>query len=365
MIITHTIASLPLRAQKQVLKTLVASLNQSIIGFARSHIRAANYLPDDVINSIDNFNERAADKGIKEASDEFMHNSGLAVVDSPFTQCQRVSILRNWFEDMITETDNFNPQYDAPFSVGNSLAYQIKRAPQTNLDELKAQAQATGIPLERLLSVGTQAVEDEHSSLVQNAGRILDVYDEASVTDKGIRYVASDNYTVPDHVESDIGNMNIETLFATLPIHAQYKMGIKINEVLIKASDAAVKLMLNPRQRGSKEAAGDVKIIDFARLEHFNWLSKFNQKHDAALEAYGDRGYLPEMPDQFDQPVSLAMDAQSAKEAAQKIAASQPVVEPVPKATVHIMRNGTIVKTEQSSLDRALAMFGSRNMKSI
>jgi hypothetical protein len=344
MIITHTIASLPVRAQKLVLKTLVASINQFIIGYARSHIRAVKYAPKGEMMPSERFsNELAAEHGTKtfdelnreevskdlhESGNRFMDDAGNEVAETPLELCTKFTTLRNWFEHMVQDTEGFSAQYDSPFSVGNSLAYQIARAPQTNLDELKKIAEATGIPVERLQAVGTQAVDDDHTDLKNNATRILAIYDDCSAVHPSRHWVDTEDadYFVRRELEVkklkgyestgevDDASINIENLISSLPLQSQYKLGIKVNDTLVKASNDAVKLMLNPRQRGSREAAGDVTIIDAARLEHYTWLCAFDKKHQSALDAYADRGFLPMLPDAFDEPVAVAIKTQAEKE---------------------------------------------------
>lgn len=331
MNITNTIAQLPVRAQKLVLKSLVASLNQSIIGYARSHIRSIKYAPkadmhpaeklaleiaeDTGTKTFDELNESQIANDLNGSAKEFMLNAGNEVVETPLELCLKFTALRNWMEQMIQETQDYNPQYDAPFSVANSLAFQIQRAPTSNADEMKKKSIATGIPLHRLLSVEAKAADDERAQMILMAPAVLALYDDCTSAQHDMKELPPNLDGEISRVLDDVVNVNVENMISCLPIPSQYKMGIKVNDVLIKASDDAVKLMLRPRQRGSDTAAGDVAIIDAARLEHFNLLKIFDKQHSAALDAYAERSFLPIIPDNFEEPVAEAMKVQSAKEA--------------------------------------------------
>lgn len=336
MNITHTIAILPLRAKKQVLRSLVASLNQSIIGYARSHIRDMKYAPVSEVPTNDLRNEQLAEADETAQTARFMTDAGQAPRIEPLVQCQRVTILRNWLAEQIMITDGYNPQYDAPFNVANSLAYQIDRAPSTDESAILKLAESTGIAVERLRRAGVTMHDDERTDLIKNSNRILAVYDDCSAS------------------EPLLDEAQVEALIDELPVQLVYKLGIKINTLLIAASDRAVELMLKPQQRGSKEAAGDVKLIDVARAEHFKLLTAFDKQHAAELDAYAERGYLPIMPNEFEQPVVVAMDAQSAKENVTLTKAEALQVVKASKQPV-----------TQSKLDAVVDRFNHRNMTSV
>jgi hypothetical protein len=188
-------------------------------------------------------------------------------------------------------------------------------------------------------------------------------------------------FNLDQDTQADIANINFEILFGSLPVQTQYKLGIKINESLIKASDDCVTLMLDPKRRGAKEAIGDVRLIDAAREEHYNWLCAFDKKHGSELDAYAERGYMPALPDAFDAPVSLAMNAQSDKEAQAKAAAkakadkAQAEAEAQAEADAATVLAGTTlakarrakkpVTMELSVSDAAIDRFNKRGMRSI
>ncbi len=370
MIITHTIAQLPIRAQRMVMKSLVATINQSIIGYARSHIKALKYaergetLPSEQVsneqaaihgtNTFDNLNREEIGKDLKSESDRFMNDAGNEIVETPLQLCRKFSVLRNWLEQMLEAPLDYNPRYDAPYSVANSLAFNIMREPQTNTLELTAMAEATSISLARLQAVGMKQVEDGHTELKDNASRILGIYDDCSAYGENMFELDAERFNIDKQTQEDIGNTNFEILFASIPVQSQYKLGIKMNESMITASNDCVKLMLNPRQRGSREAAGDVKIIDAAREEHYNWLVAFDKKHSSELDAYAERGYMPVLPDEFEQPIVIAMDKQSAKEAQAATPAPAPPLKKADK-----------IAPVLSKADAAIARFNKGNVVSL
>jgi len=148
-----------------------------------------------------------------------------------------------------------------------------------------------------------------------------------------------------------------------------YKLGVKINTLLIAASDRAVELMLKPQQRGSREAVGDIKLIDAARTEHFKLLAAFDKKHAAELDAYAERGYLPIMPDEFEQPVALAINKQSAKEN-ERTLNKQSEKEHLNEKALSKSEALQVVKAgkqgvTQSKIDAVIEKFNSRNVTSV
>ncbi len=301
MIITHTISILPVKAQKLVMKSLVASINQSIIGYARAHIKRLKYadrgeqLPSVKLaaelaskngtNTFDNYNCEEVGKDLASESDRFMIDAGNEIVETPLQQCRKFSVLRSWLAIMLENTPDYVAKFDSAYGVANSLAYNLSREPEDNSAAMRKLAEATGIPLERLQHAGVKQFDDSATELRDNASRILGIYDDCCLFEDNLYELDPQLFSLDVDTQADIGNTNFEILFGSLPVQTQYKLGIKINEALIRASDDCVALMLDPKRRGSKEAVGDVRLIDAAREEHYDWLVAFDKRHGSELDA--------------------------------------------------------------------------------
>ena len=358
MNITHTINSLPTRAGKTVLKSLVASLNQSIIGYARSHIRAEKYaapvrevLPSDKLAAelaaehgtptFDDHNEAEIKKLAEGEGNDFIKNAGLPVADTPLELCQRFTTLRNWLEEMLEGMADFDPVYNAPFTVANSLVYQIERIPQPNMDEIRAKAILHNIPVASLISRSIQAAMDNFTELTRDQARILGIYESCSLGHEDMRWVSSDSakynaddnaawgregkreviaaygatspdeadaefagasrrgsgYSIPVETDEGLGFEQVDDLIAQLPVAAQFKMCARMVTLMDDAMGKAMDLMLRPRQRGSDAAGEDYDRIRALRNAHLIETHAFDKKNCEALDEFANRGgWLPELP---------------------------------------------------------------------
>lgn len=375
MFITHTIALLPLRAQKQVLKTLVASMNQSVIKHARAHIREekrasrAEVLTSDRLNNeralelgvptFDQFNEIEVQKIAKGEGDSFLENSGGVIPEEPLVSCIRATALRNFLVARLENTEDYNDVYDAAFGVANSLAFNIERMPNPDLDAIKRQAEATGIAYERLVSAGAMDAARGRDALIKDRDRILGIYEQCSMGEDTIG-----KSVTPISAEDMSEGIDtwIENLIQELPAPDQFKLGVKVDEIIVRAASDAVTLMMRPRQRGSNTAASDVVLIDSARAQHFKQLSTFEKKNASALDAYADQAWLPMMPDEVEEQVAATIRATVVKEETAKVEAAE-------KGAAFRAKQLGIAEREpvkaDTAFEKAIAKFNNRNVKSI
>ena len=322
MFIESTIKALPTRGQKQVLKSLIGYLNASIIGYARAHIKAstielkseAGYLverPD----HIDNYDVVRLQEQAEKERNKFMENTGLTIQVKPIEIFEKVVDLRQMLEAMLVTTEDFNPLYDSAYGVINSLTFQIQRAPQEDISALEKLAQATGIDVERLKAANGANNESSKKQLVNDAAAIVALYDDRTgISNTDLNSAIKKGMTREEALEEmGIDIHTVDALFQTLPIHVKYKIGIKLYDAMKTASDRAVELMLRP-QRGAREAAADVKIID-ALIEEFHpQLVAFDKRYADELDAASERSSIPELPELVRHEVAVAMDKQSEKE---------------------------------------------------
>ena len=265
------ITELPRRARNATIKTIIGSMNQSIIGYARIAVRQE----EKPTNSIDDYND---DKASNLEADTRLPLAEMSGVTLPFDAkdvTQGMVQIRNWLEGVIL---NDSPtKFDLPFRVCDSMQYQIDRAPRDNDTELKALAKAHDIPLAKLQEVQLKTTSDEHGELIRVRPLVLDL--------------------VASFGGQDLDAIETERIFEQLPIHLQYKIAVRALETINKQYDTTIVLFLNPRQRGHSDASTDLKLIEAIRHDLHTELVHFDKTHTAELDAYIDRGgNLPAIP---------------------------------------------------------------------
>lgn len=338
MDITSTIDLLPLRARKQTLKGLVGLLNQSIIGYARAHLRQVRFAAPGEVPTIDLYNEMRAREHDHEQHKQAIADMGYTPPEDPIVQLMRVTILRDWFELEIAQTNEgvaFDPQWDAPFSVADSLDWNIERAPTYDDAEIRKNAIACGRPFEQLRAARMAAENDDKKELEASRDAILDLYETCSAANLATRqFVYSitvrdeDGEERPEQRVVDIPPIEqregIEALLDELPVQLRWRIGIKLFDLMGDQAERAIRQLVRPGGRGSRDAAADIRLIDAARVAHWQQLAAFDKQYGSALDelANGRGLYIKELPLMEEQPIVTAMDAQRAKEDAAALAAS-------------------------------------------
>lgn len=334
--ITATLDLLPVKAKKQTLKNLVGILNQSIIAYARAHLRAQRFPQVDNdgnehIPTIDDYNEWRAREQERIDNDDAVQKMGFVVSEKPIIQMMRFVALRTWFELEIAhagENVAFDPVWDAPFDLENSLDFAISRAPRHDEAEIKKFMAATGRTFQQLQALTMQQQNDDRADLIKSRGEILALYEEcATVANATIRYTYNSGEKDDDDqpikklavLEPYTDAADIECLIASLPLQSQYRLAVRVHNLLTSAADNAIKTMMAPAglfSTKAKDAAADLKLIDAARAQHYQQLVAFVERFETPLMALVEERnvYLPPLPEPVEDPTVAAMDATARQE---------------------------------------------------
>ena len=97
--VTSTVLSLPVMPRKGLLKTLIGSLNSSIISYTRGHIRQSRY--ENISNqaeapTIDAFNEAMADIHEESADRKALEDMGLNTAMPNIEIARKLDVVRLW-----------------------------------------------------------------------------------------------------------------------------------------------------------------------------------------------------------------------------------------------------------------------------
>jgi len=253
------------KSRKHVLKSFIGSLNASLIGFVRGHIRNSRY--ENISRSaeaptIDAFNEALADHNEFAADAEALTSMGLRTTMAAIDVAWRLETLRVWAIGQLAEIAN-NPS-DIPLTIANTLDFQIRRKPDINIAALKAVAQAINIDYDTLHAAKVKMFEDDTRELIDMRGQIIDTIAGLDVSD-----------VTPDHA------------FDSLPAHLRYKLVAAVAVALKKAADKALTDLLRYNRIDS---AGDITLIKAAHAGVLADLKALYDKESHALGEYIERG---------------------------------------------------------------------------
>lgn len=288
---------------KQILKSVIGSLNATAIAYARGHLRfnavesgataKESYGYKRPVHAdekhIDDYNDARA------AIDESIQNSEHAELngfEKPMPNdelCERLMCCRDFLADKLRNMATL--QNDLPLSIAETVKFQMERTQDNNDDLVEALAMAVDIDPEVLKAAKIKMIEDDQADLKKNAGKI-------------VTFLEAFNGT---HHEA----AQVEELFAGMPAHVQYKLvgaGIRAHD---KANQRALQSLL----RGKLDAAGDIKMLKASKADLILWIKTFSITNKAALNAYLERGgMLPE----FDDGTTVVDAAYEARKAPQK-----------------------------------------------
>lgn len=265
MSISTIIASLPTQPRKQVLKSFIGSLNSSIIGYVRGHIRNSRY--ENVSRApteptIDTFNEALSEQ-LEAAHDvQALKDMGLDTVMPAIEVAHKLEAVRCWAIEELTSLAT-HPA-DVPLTIKNTIEFQIKREPDINEPALKALAQAIQIDLGALKATKVKMHQDDRDELIDMQGQIID--------------------TVSD---LDIEGIDVEDAIDSLPVHLRYKLMATLATSIKKAGDKALQSLLRYNRL---ESAGDITMIKATHAEVYAAIQELANKEAVSLGEYQDRG---------------------------------------------------------------------------
>jgi hypothetical protein len=283
--------NLPLNVSKQIVKSIIGSLNATAIAYARGHLRynAVENIADrkdaDNVPTIDDYND--AQNAVDEANfrnTTVADGMGFEVQMQSGELAENFMRLRNYFAAFLAQHQA--TQNDVPLSIAETVKFQLTRPAQSNDDMIEALAAAVDIDPEMLKAAQLKMVTDDTADLKTNAGKVityLETFETYAKDEAG--------KMVPVCDEDEI---SIESMFDTLPAHVQYKL----MSAAIRAHDKAVQKALMALLRGKLDAAGDSKMLKANRESLVAWLTTFSKVKRVQLDAYLERGgVLPELED--------------------------------------------------------------------
>lgn len=259
------IAQLPTQPRKMVLKSLIGSLNSSIIGYVRGHIRNSRY--ENVSRApteptIDVFNEALAEQQESLHDARALKEMGLDAVMPAIEVAHKLETVRCWAIEELTSLAT-HPA-DVPLTIKNTIEFQIKREPDINEPALKALAQAIQVDLDALKAAKVKMHQDDRDELIDMQGQIID--------------------TVSD---LDIEGIDVEDAIDSLPVHLRYKLMATLATSIKKAGDKALQSLLRYNRL---ESAGDITMIKATHAEVYAAIQELTNKEAVSLGEYQDRG---------------------------------------------------------------------------
>lgn len=265
MTISTLIASLPTQPRKFVLKSLIGSLNSSIIGYVRGHIRNSRY--DNISRApseptIDAFNEALAEQAESAHDVQALKDMGLDTLMPPIEVAHKLEAIRCWAIEELASLAT-HPA-DAPLTIKNTIEFQIKREPDINEPALKALAQAIQVDLDALKAAKIKMHQDDRDELIDMQGQILDTIGDLDV----------------DVLDSD-------DAYESLPAHLRYKLLATLAAAVRKAGDKALQTLLRYNRL---ESAGDISLIKATHAEVYEALQSLVRRESTQIEEYQERG---------------------------------------------------------------------------
>lgn len=269
--VTSTILSLPVVPRKGLLKTLIGSLNSSIISYTRGHIRQSRY--ENISNqaeapTIDAFNEAMADIHEESADRKALEDMGLNTAMPNIEIARKLDVVRLWAIGELAALAN-HPS-DVALTVRDTITFQIKSSPDINEPALKALALALNQDFEVLKAAKLKLIEDERDELIKMAGQIIDTAHSLNSFD-----------------EEEVDAAQADDAVSALPRHIQYKLGASVLRGLKKGGDKALASLLRYNRL---ESAGDIALIKGAHNELVLAMKTFAEEHVEELTAYQERG---------------------------------------------------------------------------
>lgn len=272
---------MPLNVSKQIIKSIIGSLNATAIAYARGHLRF-NAIENvaarkDEVPTIDDYND--AQNAIDEANTrntEVAPGMGFNVEMQSGELAENLMRLRSFFAAWLEQHKAM--QNDVPLSIAETVKFQMSRQPSNDDAMIEALALAVDIDPELLKHTKLKMEANDAADLKANAGKIityLEAFEQYGKDEAGqVVCVTNDD------------DARIESMFATLPAHVQYKL----MSAAIRAHDKAQEKALMALLRGKLDAAGDIKMVKAHRADLLTWLVTFSKAKRVQLDAYLERG---------------------------------------------------------------------------
>lgn len=261
---------------RQILKSLIGSLNATAIAYARGHLRfnamenIAARKGKDEVPTIDDFNDaQAAIDESKFRNDVVAPSMGFATQMPSGDLAGNLMMLREFCAAQLEQLKV--AATDVPLSIAETVKFQMDRQPDVNDARIEALAEAVEMDADTLKAANLQMIADDAADLRANAGKIITFLDKFGSV--------------------QLNEGEIESLFDKLPAHVQ----LKLVYAGVRAHDSATKKAMMALLRGKLDAAGDIRLIKAHREELMTWLRTFSIVKRAELDDYIERGGM--LPD--------------------------------------------------------------------
>lgn len=265
MSITTVHHDLPIEVSKSILKSMIGSLNATVIAYARMHLR---YGPRDLpeVPTIDDANDEIAAVNEEIARAGITEDQGFNAQMPTLQLIQHLMELRDFFNDCLLQMQT--TKNDVALTIAETVKFQLSRPSTTNDDMIEALAAAVEMDPEILKAAQLKMVNDDASDLKANAGRIVDFLGQY------------------DNVYCWQDDSDVEIVFSTLPAHVQYKLVF----AALRAHDKAKQKAMISLLRGKLDAAGDIKMVSAHHADLVVYLTTFSKANRVELDAYMERG---------------------------------------------------------------------------
>jgi hypothetical protein len=210
---------LPMNVSKQIIKSLIGSLNATAIAYARGHLRynAVENIADYVSRcptSTPSTRRRTMSKKNSSSNTVVADGMGFEVQMQSGELAENLMRLRGYFAAFLEQ--HKAQQNDVPLSIAETVKFQMSRPSTNNDDMLEALADAVDIDVDMLKAAQLKMVTDDVADLKANAGKVVTYLEAFESYDKDAA-----GHVVAVCVEDET---SIESMFDTLPAHVQYKL---------------------------------------------------------------------------------------------------------------------------------------------
>lgn len=298
MSVTRIHHNLPKIVSKQIIKSMIGSLNATAIAYARMHLRYDRAADTDEVPTIDKLNDEMAAVAEQIERQRVAAETGHAIQMPTAELIERLMALRSFYVDRLLQMKDATN--DMPLTIAETLKFQMDRQPDSNDSMLVLLANAVEIDVELLRAAQVKMINDDAADLRANAGRIADYLGQFCGTFEGSSAaIGADGKAVAKsasqmQAEYEFDDDAVEANFASLPKHVQYKL----ISASIRAHDKGTQKAMIHLLRGKLDAAGDIKMLKANREDIITWLRDFTHVNQVALDEYVDRGgMLPEIED--------------------------------------------------------------------
>lgn len=278
MFFSAIITSLPEQAQRFVLKSFVGTLNMSILGYLQQHVRredpnaaTAADQPrnpeDDVIPTIDDFNDMLARMSEQVADERFREDAGLPPTITPMQVAEALITMREAIAAKL-EQGARSPR-DLGLPLIETLKFRVNQAPRIDEQEIARLAAAFNRPVAAFREAKLRNYNDERTQLMKYSAKMIEAYTA---------------------VRDNLGELEFEQCddsLGRLPPHVQYKLMCALIDKLHKADGIEMQALLRFNRL---ESGSNMKLIEASVEATMAWISSFTQVYAYELAEYIERG---------------------------------------------------------------------------